>query len=1193
MKKTLWTMAAALALTGCSQDNLLNVENTPVQEQNAVAFGTYVGDNAQSRATVVTTETLGGQGFGVNAYYTGQELFSAGTEYSGNEIFMTNTKVTFNPDKGENGAWTYSPLKYWPNNDGDKVSFFAYGPYSKDEGDNNITQNGTDLKFTVPSDVKQQVDLIYNTNYVGTVNQEKPAVESKIMFNFSHALSRISFTVEAAVDEVPGDNKNNLLDGNTRINVKKVALVGADGYDESNVTGPFYTEGTLSLLEPEEGVSPWTIEEGINTQGFVFDATNFYHTVEDNGEDVLQLTRFNASEPQRLLNDSSYLMIIPQTTSFKIYIEYDVISEGNDNDANGDYDSSTISNKITKEIAQPIDFEIGRAYNFNLVLGMTSVKFESKVTEWGEEIDGGTTWLPENSEANISQNEEGVFEIWNEKQLARMRTLVNSGESLPTEGRSNATTYAEASYILMDNIDLSAYENWEPIGKTYEAPFKGTFDGNGKSITGVTITITDTEYEAMKYGNKCNIGLFNHTEYATIEGLSVNGHITTSTTDLISFLYVGGIVGSGTGSSIYDCHFSGTLTNHMRSATIGGVAGSASDVIACTATNVTLVNDASSVTCGGVVGFVMNKVVACYAYNNDYTQASGLSVWGGIIGDAYNSTNNVVNACYNFDVVSSNIATYVGAVLGQARDLSGQYMANCYSIEMTDVTNFVGNTDESDADPLDCGFVATDGDWTAARDAMNNALIELEEADYRDPSYYDLKFKFPETAGACPLVLENGLAEYTAPAMSGRGTAESPYLIYTAEQLAEVRDNINNDANAPEWGDTDWNEAHYKLMKDIDLSSVCNEGIGSWTPIGMENNNFEGNFNGNNCTVSNLYFYNENSRLEDGAGLFGKIDAYSSNMPEIYDLNVEGNITAYGFAGGIVGYLYTGIIRNCTFRGSVTGSYQYSSCGGIVGNISHVKENHVINCHNLGGTVSGQSYVGGVIGQSYHGNAIGCSNMSTVSGTGSSIGGVVGYSNWDSGAYFAGCWNGGSVVGNDRVGGILGGSNYSAKFIGCYNFGSIQGNSNEVGGLCGDSNSSTSNYVYGTVIIGCYNTGDVSSNKAFVDEDKWRVLKGNYFGISEAVQTGDGMSKVDGETIQWNIVNDETVNNALYYMNKVISEYIDDTDDVNLYYKAHDPVDVKYLNSWRFIVNTGDDKDKRPLIHAQNNEILTFTSISE
>ena len=419
MKRTLMALAAALAFAGCSEDDLLNVDNNQIQEENAVSFGTYVGDNAQTRASVIDTDILGVKGFGVNAWYTKAEEYSSTGTF---DEFMANTKVTFNPDKGDNGTWTYSPVKYWPNNkftdnDGntrfEMVSFFAYGPYAKEPGASNITLNekGDALTFEVKNEVKEQVDLIYNTNYDGTVNQSKPAVGTKINFKFDHALSRVSFTVEAAVDEAT--NGDNLLDGNSRINIKKVALVDATtGYvaEAQSQSGPFYSKGTLSLLKPEsDDDSVWSETEG--NQGFVFNATeHFAHIKQDvdatdktTTVDVMQLTRFNASEPQPLLNEDSYLMIIPQTDAeFKIYIEYDVITVGED----GTEDASMIANRITSDEALKVTFEKGKAYNFNLVLGMTSVKFEAEVSEWDDDHENydQEDWLPENTDESEGTN---------------------------------------------------------------------------------------------------------------------------------------------------------------------------------------------------------------------------------------------------------------------------------------------------------------------------------------------------------------------------------------------------------------------------------------------------------------------------------------------------------------------------------------------------------------------------------------------------------------------------------------------------------------------------------------------------------------------------------------------------------------------------------------------------------------------
>ena len=652
MKKTLWTMAAALALTGCSQDDLLNVDNTTLQEKNAVAFSTYVGDNAQSRATVVTTQTLGNEGFGVNAWYTGSEDF---TDADSHEKFMDNTKVTYNADKG---AWTYSPLKYWPNNDGDKVSFFAYGPY----GNDNIAQNGTGLDFTVAPEVKDQVDLIYNTNHAGTMNQTKPAVDSKINFTFAHALSRISFTVEAAVDEVT--NGSNLLDGNTRINVKKVALVGEDGYEEGNVTGPFYTGGTLSLLE-EDVDAPWS--ETTGEQGFVFDATNFYHTVKDNGEDVVQLTRFNASEPQRLLNDESYLMVIPQEASFKIYIEYDVISEGNDNDSNGNYDESKITNSITSKEVITVDFQKGMAYNFNLVLGMTSVKFEvDDVLAW-EDAEGDEEWLPENSggepqNASKLTYRDGKFIIATAEDLVAARDYINADATYTIvdgyavdvaasrSGDGEQYAYNEASYLQTADIDLNN-EPWTPIGLS-DKYFQGIYDVE-KNESNAYYTISNLQVN-VEDDNGALFGYIKNAQLSNIHIASCN--VTAEDAAAI----VGAAYEDGGETVIDGCVVGDENSLENSNCTIVGtdraagiVAGGGSSYI--TVSNCTSYAEVSTAEAAEIAGIGCHSYAAyigCYNYGNvtaDYTDsnlspsAAGIACHGA----------DYIEDCHNFGVITS------------------------------------------------------------------------------------------------------------------------------------------------------------------------------------------------------------------------------------------------------------------------------------------------------------------------------------------------------------------------------------------------------------------------------------------------------------------------------------------------------------------------------------------------------------
>lgn len=374
-------MAAAVAMVSCSQEDLL--ENESYESNQAVAFESYLGKSVQSRATVATTETLKVDGFAVNAYYTKEATFNVDNA-SDYDVFMNNTKVTFNKEKGENGEWTYSPVKYWPNISGHKVSFFAYAPY----GDDNIDVKEGDfskIDFTVNDDVLKQVDFIYNDQSEAnkTTDLTKQDVTSKVNFLFKHALARIGFSVQVVVDETEA-NSTMKLDGNTHINVKKVELLDKD----SETAVAFYTKGTFDMVAGNWGTTP------TGTQGFTFEGANFDRTVTVGDTEVVQLHKFN--QKQTLLNEKSYLMIIPQDLSgedsgFKIRITYDVITEGEDGD------NSTVTNTITSKEALKVNFEQGKAYNFNLILGMTSVKFDASVAEWVDADAQDPIWLPVNT----------------------------------------------------------------------------------------------------------------------------------------------------------------------------------------------------------------------------------------------------------------------------------------------------------------------------------------------------------------------------------------------------------------------------------------------------------------------------------------------------------------------------------------------------------------------------------------------------------------------------------------------------------------------------------------------------------------------------------------------------------------------------------------------------------------------------
>lgn len=411
MRKNLYLgliACAALTMTGCSNDEVSY--DSPKQEAQPIQFGTYVGRDVQGRATCITntTDLKDKDGFGVFAYYNG----TADHADSDKPNFMYNQHVT----STDGSNWTYTPVKYWPNNTGDKVSFFAYAPYSTG-GSNNITldavstMNIPQITFKVNNTVQSQTDLLYADQTTPTYDLAKQKISEKITFKFQHALARIGFTVRAIVDGTSGDIP---LDENTKIYVKKVMLLKNSENDYANGDTPtdddkiFYESGTLNLKTSKAvGQASWsnhtgtqalTIATGTSANGD-FETCTGSSITEATTESTkstwgFELNSTNSTDNNKLNNDDSYMMIIPQnlnTEGFRIYVEYDVVTKLSTNTEN----EVLTENKITTKNVQ-INFESGKAYTINLQLGVTSVKVGACVEDWPTPTDTNTN-NPENT----------------------------------------------------------------------------------------------------------------------------------------------------------------------------------------------------------------------------------------------------------------------------------------------------------------------------------------------------------------------------------------------------------------------------------------------------------------------------------------------------------------------------------------------------------------------------------------------------------------------------------------------------------------------------------------------------------------------------------------------------------------------------------------------------------------------------
>ena len=312
--------------------------------------------------------------------------------------------------------------------------------------------------------------------------------------------------------------------------------------------------------------------------------------------------------------------------------------------------------------------------------------------------------------------------------------------------------------------------------------------------------------------------------------------------------------------------------------------------------------------------------------------------------------------------------------------------------------------------------------------------------------------------------------------MDGDGSKDEVYEISNAGQLYWFAGLVNGTLS----GVTQNTSANAVLTKDIVVNKnvlkpdgTLNEGtFKEWTPIATSASPYTGIFEGQNHTISGLYFNQEDSY---DVGLFGRnngkianagiLDSYfygTSKVGGVCGNNYTGTITncyntgsvsGLGTLGGVSGYNYTGSITNCYNTGNVSGSSGF--VGGVCGNNY---TGTIINSYNAG-SVSGLECVGGVSGDNDTGSITDCYNIGSVSGSEGNVGGVNGYNN---GGTITNSYNAGSVSGIERyVGGVNGWNN--GTIINCYNVGSVSG-SGYVGGVNGWNNATITNCYYDSTI---------------------------------------------------------------------------------------------------------------------------------
>jgi len=699
------------------------------------------------------------------------------------------------------------------------------------------------------------------------------------------------------------------------------------------------------------------------------------------------------------------------------------------------------------------------------------------------------------------------YEICDAQTLFNLAAYVNAGN-----GDSTAGKY----YILTNDIDLSCYVNWEPIGKyvssnNFTKAFQGYFDGNNHILTHLTINRSNESY----------IGLFGYLQNANIKNLGAK-------VDTIKGnYYVGGLVGYAAKSNIDNCHTTGNLNGNQY---VGGLVGYSYAITnsysSCNVNGYYYVGGLSGATpsnilsnchasgningdfcVGGLAGYSYNAVSKCYTTGS----VSGNSNVGGLVGCVY---TNYISNCYAKGNVTGN-GSSVGGLIGYS---SGNTNTNCYATgKVTGYDNIGGLIGECDFFTIIRNCVAVNDSIVTTNTSANihrivgngkgvissNYVLEdmvvikgtqvLNIANdnsangWGRPNDTLTSLTFYATAsnwlvsipwnisGIDPIwtMCSNGGFPYLSWQVDvdcqgsifcgGIGTQTDPYQICNAQTLTNLATFVNTGNGNLTTG------KYYILTDDIDLNGFAN-----WVHIGKQasfydfTKAFQGNFDGNNHVVSHLTI----NRINEGyIGLFGCVKGTS-----IKNLSVEiDSICGNTCVGCLVGFAVNSKIFNCKSTGIVNGNRYVS---GLVG---YADNSNINNCYS-NCIVTGNSEVGGLAG---------CTDNSNINN----------------------CYSTGKINGNYNVGGLAGCAEYS-NMNNCYSTGKIKGNC-YVGGLVG--------YCYPSVINNCVAANDTIIVTATNPSATINRIAGDGYGSFYHNYALENMIIMQGGQIL-TIIDDNTVN---------------------------------------------------------------------
>ena len=680
---------------------------------------------------------------------------------------------------------------------------------------------------------------------------------------------------------------------------------------------------------------------------------------------------------------------------------------------------------------------------------------------------------------------------------------VNSVATLKKVGTGVDGWTLSANYIMTADINMTG-QSWTPIGDeiNWQNPkhFTGVFDGNGHTITGLTINSAESYQGLFGYvGNydipgavvknvelrDCNItggsyyvgGLVGYNNNGTVQNCSVTGASTiSSSVGSGDYCYLGGIVGKSNSGTVKNCYVAGSGTVTGSGYYIGGIVGNSDDdTIENCYVSVAVTGSGNYV--GGIVGFLYDSTVQrCYT-TSDVSGASGI---GGIVG----TNNGIIKNCYATGNITSTggSSAYAGGVAGS----NGDTVQNCYATGSVKVTATSGYGSDVRAG----GVVGSNSGTLKNCVALNQSV----ERTFSTRSNLGRVAGIINTGGSA--VITNSYSLNPMKAIYNPNDPDYKYYVPTPDMNDKDGADITAaNANSPSW----WNSASWDSSAAWDWTNTWDAATGTILPtlkgLGAEQNpsaqdvddsgwqdgslNYPFQINDETAlrrmgteTVAGGWSLSSNYKLMVSIALtqgdwtpVGDSISYFSgtfngNGYTISNLTTNTSSNRQGLFGFVNRYSNTSPmpkIENLTLANvSITG-------GNYVGSVaSQVNAGLIVNCSVTSGTVNGVGSVGGIVGVlSQDCTAQDCHTSIPVTGTGDRIGGIVGSAAYGS---IQNCFATGDITGVGRVGGVAGSI---SSVRNCYATGTVTGTGSYTGGLVGDLENA------GGLVENCYATGNV------------------------------------------------------------------------------------------------------------------------